>query len=100
VNPQPTQANVGQATARHAAGTALAGIGQGWLELERVMGIEYIADVRLFSANHTVVGIVACWRDLRAKNTGIPANASQCGHCLGAPATAGGRLGSVGLASI
>ena len=36
----PTQANVGQATARHVAGAALAGIGQRSLRLERVMGIE------------------------------------------------------------
>jgi hypothetical protein len=42
------------------AGAALAGFGQDWPEVERVMGIEYIAGVRLLSANQKVAGEVAC----------------------------------------
>jgi hypothetical protein len=51
--------------------------------LERVMGIEYIAGMRLLSTNQTVVSKVAAC-DLRAKNIVIPASASQCDH-LGRP---------------
>jgi hypothetical protein len=38
----------------------LAGIGQQWLGVERVMGIEYIADVQISAANQIVAGDVVC----------------------------------------
>jgi hypothetical protein len=52
-------ANVRQLIARQCKRNSLAGIGQHWQEVERVMGIEYIAGVRLLSANQTVADEVA-----------------------------------------
>jgi hypothetical protein len=60
------------------------------------MGIEYIAGVRLVDTIHGVASEDRRCVRFSCENTAIPANASQCGDCLTVPATACGRLGSVG----
>jgi hypothetical protein len=50
------QANVGQATAPHAAVAALAGFGQRWREVERVMGIEPTGSSFKFSQLQRILG--------------------------------------------
>jgi hypothetical protein len=61
VKPQPVLASVYQCPAGCKLEIKLAGIGQRWLEVERVMGIEYIARVRLLSVNQTVASkVVYC----------------------------------------
>jgi hypothetical protein len=56
----PMQAMPGQCPESAGSPTFLGGLGPRWLEMERVMGIEYIAGAPLLSANQTVASAVVC----------------------------------------
>jgi AbrB family looped-hinge helix DNA binding protein len=53
-------ANVRQLITRHCRRILLAGIGQRWLEVERVMGIEHIVRERIIVWNHCVASADGC----------------------------------------
>jgi hypothetical protein len=60
----------------------LAGIGQRWLEVERAMGIEYIAKTKSADQNQWVAAADSPACDFRVKNDVIAANPSQCSRRL------------------
>jgi hypothetical protein len=74
---EATRGNIYQRPAGYKLEIRVAGVGQRWLEVERAMGIEYIARRRLTVLNHHVAIVNESCVRFSCENDAIAANASQ-----------------------